>query len=110
MLHHRNTPRAQTDLPVTVYADGYLFDCRAVDLSTQGVRIASLGGLEHHAARPFYLVEFPIVGGSAVALARPAWWQGGEAAFHIVAMADCDRLALAEKMDAATKSGLTFYG
>lgn len=110
MTHFRSTPRAQADLPITVFADGYEFACRTVDLSTHGMRVAALGGLAHHAARPFYLVEFPLFAGSAVALARPAWWQDGEAAFRIVAMADCDRLSLAEQMDASMKSGLALFG
>ena len=111
MPHFRTTPRAQADLPITVFADGYRFACRTVDLSTHGVRVSHLGGLEHHVARLFYLVEFPLLSeGSAVALARPAWWQDGEAAFRIVEMADCDRLTLAEQMDAAMKSGLALYG
>ena len=109
MMHFRNAPRAQADLATTVYADGYYFACRTVDLSIGGMRLASLGGLTHHAARPFYLVEFLFDAGAAVALARPAWWQAGEAAFRIISMADCDRLSLAEQLDSSVKNGLALY-
>lgn len=108
-MHHRSALRAQADLPVTVYADGYVFDCRTADVSTQGMRLASVGGLAHHTARPVYLIEFPFDSGSALAIARPAWWRGGEAAFHFVAMSDCDRLSIAERMDASRKIDLALF-
>jgi hypothetical protein len=89
-----------------VHADGYAFACRTVDLSTGGFRVAGIGGLKHHEARPFYWVDLPSGDGVATVLARVAWWQDREVAFHIIKMAACDRLSLAEKMDESVRVGL----
>jgi nicotinamide-nucleotide amidase len=101
MLHHRTNVRAQTDVPVDVHADGFVFSCRAVDLSTSGALIDRAPGLEHHEARPFYWLRFGVGAHGVMTLARPVWKRGLTQAFRFVEMSDEGRLTLAEHMDVA---------
>ena len=101
MLHHRTNVRAQTDVPVDVHADGFVFSCRAVDVSTTGALIDRAPGLEHHEARPFYWLRFGVGAHGVMTLARPVWKRGLTQAFRFVEMSDEGRLTLAEHMDVA---------
>lgn len=107
-MHHRSSLRAQADVPVTVYADGYAFEGRTLDLSTRGMRFTANPGLVYHAARPFFVVKlaFATDAPPATALARTAWWNEREAAFYFISMGETDRLSVAEKMDDSVRHGL----
>ena len=102
-MHHRTNVRAQTDVPVDIHADGYVFSCRAVDLSTSGVVVERAAGLEHHEARPFYWLRFALGAHGVVTLARPVWKRGMTQAFRFVEMSDEGRLTVAEHMDVASR-------
>ena len=108
-MHRRCSVRAQTDVPVSVYANGSVFACRAVDLSTQGVVIERVPGLDHHDARPFYWMKFGLGDDGVLALARPAWKKGRSQAFRFIEISDADRLTLAEEMDRASRSCLSLH-
>lgn len=109
MMHHRNTVRAQTDVRVTVHADGVAFPCRAVDLSTDGLVVEPARALSNHTARSVYWLELPLGEAGIVVLARPAWRNGNAVAFRFIDLSECDRLTLAEHMDASLKLGLTLH-
>ena len=102
-MHHRTNVRAQTDVPVDVHADGYVFACRAVDLSTSGVVVERAAGLAHHEARPYYWLRFALGAHGVMTLARPVWSRGKTQAFRFVEMSDEGRLTVAEHMDVATR-------
>jgi hypothetical protein len=104
-MHRRSSVRVETDVSVTVYADGYTFECRAVDLSPDGVVIERTDGLCAHATRPFFWLKFPFGDHGVVALARPAWSRGKSQALRFIELGEHERLTLAEHMDEAAKSG-----
>jgi hypothetical protein len=108
-MMRRSSVRAQTDLPVAVYADGFVFDCRATDISTSGVVIERARGLDSHEARPFYWLKFSIGAEGVLALARPVWNRGRTQALKIVEIAECDRLSIAEHMDSCSRQGMVLH-
>lgn len=103
MHHHRSAIRAQTDVPVSVFADGHVFECRAIDLSTQGAVVERADGLLAHEARPFYWLSFAVGQRGVRVLARPAWKSGKRQAFRFILITDPDKLTLAEHMDASSR-------
>ena len=108
-MHMRSSLRAQTDVPVDVYADGQVFPCRAVDLSTGGVVIERTDGLVRHDARLVYWLKLPFGDQGIVALARPAWTKGRQQGLRFIEMEPSDRLTLAEAMDETARRGMALH-
>jgi len=108
-MHHRSTLRAQTDVPVSVQADGVTFPCRAVDLSPQGVVLEPAAAFAHHDARCVYWLELRLDDRAVRALARPAWRNDQAIAFRFIGLDACDRLTISEHMDRSVKAGNTLH-
>lgn len=98
-MPRRHNRRAPVDLPVTVHADGMKFDCRAVDLSPDGISLDRTPGLTVHDGRPFYWIHIPLGDHGIRALARPTWTAGRRQGFRFIMVSDEARLTMAEHMD-----------
>ncbi len=95
----RRGRRAPVDLPVTVHADGLRFECRAVDLSPDGLSLDRAPGLDAHDGRPFYWIHIPLGDRGVRALARPTWSAGRRQGYRFILVSDDARLTVAEHMD-----------
>ena len=99
-MDRRISPRAQVDLPVYAFIDGYRHACRAVDLSTTGMvfeRSTALRSRELTLLNPF---EIHLGDARPIRTrARSVWTDDRLQAVRFVAINDVDRLSIAEQLD-----------
>ncbi len=98
-MERRIASRAQVDVPICAFVDGFRHDCRAVDLSPSGMVVEVSRGLGRRAlpqVNPFeiYLGERLIR-----TRARSVWVHERLHAVRFVVMNDADRLTIAELLD-----------
>lgn len=98
-MERRISSRAQVDVPVYAFIDGFRHECRGVDLSATGMVFQRSRGLvarEISGINPF---EIHLAGQSIRARARCVWGSERLQAVRFVLMHDVDRLTIAEHLD-----------
>lgn len=109
-MRRRSTVRAQTDLVVDLIADGVMFPCRAVDISTDGAVVECHPRFLERAPRMLQWLRIHVPNEPALMLlARPAWRVGRSQAYRFVKVDELDRLTLAEAMDASARRGFALH-
>ena len=98
-MERRIGSRAQVDLPVGAYVDGWWHACRAVDLSARGMVVQRTKSLSARGV-PQLNAMLLHLGALRIGLrARTVWHHGSLQAVRFVALSDVDRLEIAEHLD-----------
>jgi len=103
-MERRNGSRAQVDLPVGAYVDGWWHACRAVDLSPRGMVVQRTKSLAARVVPQLNALSLDLGGKQIGVHARTVWHEGRLQAVRFVAMNDVDRLDIAEHLDDVARS------
>ena len=98
-MERRIGSRAQVDLPVGAYVDGWWHPCRAVDLSARGMVVQRTKSLSGRSISQLNELALELGGRIIGVLARTVWHDGRMLAVRFVDMSDVDRLEIAEHLD-----------
>jgi hypothetical protein len=99
-MERRIGSRAQVDLPVRAFVDGFSHACRAVDLSPSGMVLERSKSLAVRTPFELTALELRLAGARPIRVrARTVWSQERLQAVRFVVMHDVDRLTIAEHLD-----------
>jgi hypothetical protein len=99
-MERRIASRAQVDVPICAFVDGFRHECRAVDLSPSGMVVELSRGLRRRALPQVNPFEIFLGGDRPIRTrARSVWVRERLHAVRFVAMNDADRLTIAELLD-----------
>jgi PilZ domain len=99
-MERRIGSRAQVDLPVSAFVDGFQHPCRAVDLSVSGMVLERTKSLATRVPLQMSAFEVRLAGARPIRVrARTVWSQDRLQAVRFVVMNDVDRLTIAEHLD-----------
>ncbi len=99
-MERRIASRAQVDVPICAFVDGFRHDCRAVDLSPSGMVVEVSRGLGRRALPQVNPFEIDLGGERPIRTrARSVWVRERLHAVRFVAMNDADKLTIAELLD-----------
>lgn len=99
-MERRIASRAQVDVPICAFVDGFRHECRAVDLSPSGMVVQLSRGLSRRALPQVNPFEIYLDRGRPIRTrARSVWVRDRLHAVRFVAMNDADRLTIAELLD-----------
>lgn len=105
-LRARLALRARTDFPVRAHEGSFTTHCRAIELSPTGILVDR--GRATEGLHPGTLLELDLELPGRAPLhtyARAVWAFGTQQALKFLAMADADRLSLAEYVDRLAREG-----
>lgn len=102
-MERRVGSRAQVDLPVSAFVDGFRHHCRAVDLSVTGMVFERTKSLAARFVPQLSAFELALGMRPIRVRARTVWSQDRLQAVRFVVMNDVDRLTIAEHLDRMTR-------
>lgn len=99
-MERRIGSRAQVDVPVSAFVDGFQHPCRAVDLSVSGMLVERSRILAARLPSQMNAFELKLAGAGPIRVrARTVWSEQRLQAVRFVVMNDVDRLTIAEHLD-----------
>jgi hypothetical protein len=99
-MERRISSRAQVDLPVAAFVDGFKHDCRAVDISPTGMVVERTRSLAARTLSTLTALELQLGEARPIRVrARTVWSKDRLQAVRFVVMNDVDRLTIAEHLD-----------
>ncbi len=99
-MERRIGSRAQVDVPVLAFVDGFRHRCRAVDLSSNGLVLERTRSLAARTLAQMNVLELQLRDVRPIRLrARTVWASDRLQAVRFVVMHDVDRLSIAEHLD-----------
>ena len=103
-MERRTGSRAQVDLPVGAFVDGFRHTCRAVEISPRGMLVQRGKRLVGRGLRGVCRMDLHLEAGREIHLrGRTVWSDGPLQAVRFVVMDDVDRLDIAEHLDALAR-------
>jgi hypothetical protein len=104
-MERRLASRAQVDVPICAFVDGFRHECRAVDLSPSGMIVELSRTLRRRALPMVNPFEIHLGGRPIRTRGRSVWARERFHAVRFVAMSDADRLTIAELLDRKARLG-----
>jgi hypothetical protein len=99
-MERRIGSRAQVDLPVSAFVDGFEHHCRAVDISPTGMVVERTRSLAARTLSTLTALELDLGEARPIRVrARTVWSRDRLQAVRFVVMNDVDRLDIAEHLD-----------
>jgi len=109
-MERRIGSRAQVDLPVSAYVDGFQHQCRAVDLSVTGMVVERSRSLAVRVPSELNALELCLAGHRPIRVrARTVWTEERFQAVRFVVVHDVDRLTIAEHLDRIVRRGESLH-
>lgn len=104
LMERRRSARFRVDVPLVAFVDGRCRLFRAIDLSCEGALVQRSGARADRGPPLVHAVELQLGRGVPLrGLARTVWSGRELHAVRFVRLADADRLAIAEHLDALTR-------